>query len=513
MGSDSISDRAGNSQDLRDLQDTYRKRRQQIEEEGQAELTKARKSNAERLRNENENSEAAINHVRSANKERLDQVKQDTEQKLTYERSASARSLQSQREHDKAELAAVEDGVKSREQQLDYNIRQQYLRENALRARESEATNLIAQEQNERRAKIMGQEQKSLSEFGEKVQRRKAELNAKAKDEVAQLTDRHHNEMARLAEQQRQTFAKQKQYTDAEIKNQREQQQRNLTSEREQFTQNELNQRTRASEELHHEQDNATAKLQEVRHENQIAADRAKQRGVDNMEKTRSYYDRNIAAIEKKGDAKINEQTEMQTSRIRQMEEQNKTQLEEAKSQHQAELEQNHQLYMNQSTNNKEFYRKSLIGQKVEYDRAFKQNIESFQQQVGDQRARLNDSLVREKREVMEDVGKYNSKNKDPFYRIVNPKTALRETRDHYILEAKVPEHEKDNVKVVVHGDKVVVQGRREFADGIEDPNTKIETHNYQTYRQEIPLEHPVRDKFAQKSYANGILKIKIPKA
>ena len=114
---------------------------------------------------------------------------------------------------------------------------------------------------------------------------------------------------------------------------------------------------------------------------------------------------------------------------------------------------------------------------------------------------------------MTQDVGKYNSKNSDPFYRISEPKAELSEHGDFYYVHANVPEHEKDNVHVIVHENKVIVAGDRRFEDQVEDQEGKVATHNYQTYRQEIPLEHPVREKFAQSSYENGILTVKIPKA
>jgi HSP20 family molecular chaperone IbpA len=137
----------------------------------------------------------------------------------------------------------------------------------------------------------------------------------------------------------------------------------------------------------------------------------------------------------------------------------------------------------------------------------------AFTEQVRPQKELLQNSLAQEKRQVIEDVGKYNSKNGDPFYRLAEPKAQIKDTGDHYVIETKIPEHEKDNVKVIVHGDKVIVQGQRRFEDEVDDKDSHIATHNFQSYRQEIPLEHPVREKFIQKNYENGMLKIRIPKA
>ena len=121
--------------------------------------------------------------------------------------------------------------------------------------------------------------------------------------------------------------------------------------------------------------------------------------------------------------------------------------------------------------------------------------------------------MLQEKAEVIKSIGKHRERLADPFYQIRHAEATLKETDDHYIVEAKVPEHEKDNVKLWVKDDKVVVQGNRMFADNVAAEDVKLETNSYQTFRQEIPLSHPVREKFATRVWENGVLKLKVPKA
>ena len=158
-------------------------------------------------------------------------------------------------------------------------------------------------------------------------------------------------------------------------------------------------------------------------------------------------------------------------------------------------------------------YKQSLVQQRHEFNDAYTKNLNAFETQVKTQRENLKHTLAREKREVINDIGKYNGKNADPFYRLAQPAAEINDTGDHYVVRARVPEHEKENVKVVVHDDRVIVAGARRFEDRVDDSDVKISTNNYQTFRQEIPLEHPVREKLMKQSWADGILTIKIPKA
>jgi HSP20 family molecular chaperone IbpA len=113
----------------------------------------------------------------------------------------------------------------------------------------------------------------------------------------------------------------------------------------------------------------------------------------------------------------------------------------------------------------------------------------------------------------MEDVAKYADKSADPFYHLTHTKAQVEETDSHYIVRADVPEHEKDNVKILVKDDKVIVNGQRRFEDRVKDENSQIATNSYQTYREIIPLEHPVREKHIHQSWKDGVLTLRIPKA
>jgi HSP20 family protein len=122
-------------------------------------------------------------------------------------------------------------------------------------------------------------------------------------------------------------------------------------------------------------------------------------------------------------------------------------------------------------------------------------------------------SLEREKREVMQDIGKYSSNQGDPFYNLTHAQASLMETDDHYIIETKVPDYERDSVKVIVQDGRVVVQGQRRFQDRINDGTSKLSTSNYQTFRQEIPLDRPIVESMVDRQWNNGILTTKIRKA
>lgn len=513
MASEINSERANQSQDLRELQDNYRKKRQTVDDEGRSELQRARTDTQNKIKNESVSGEAAVSHLRAANKDQLEQMRNDTEQRVVYERKNLNKRYQNEMDHGREELDGLSSNVKAKEDQYQAALHDETKKESELRTRESKATNSIAQEQALHRAHIMSEDQKELAEFNNKVQHEKQTLSQRANQEVSELSENNHKKIEQLNQQQSQALSKQTQIGESQINALREKETKNMEAERGQFTKTETALREHSQSELKSEQERDSKKFLEVRHENQVEGDRQRETGTKNMEKTRGYYDKNIATIEKTGDAKVTEQKTIQEHRVKTLDQQQKDDLLKMKTEHEMELKDSEEVYKNQSDQNKGFYRQSLVEQRKHFDEAFQKNLKAFSEQVRSQREMLTHTLAKEKKDVTEDVGHYNSKNSDPFYRMSDPKAELSETSSHYILQTRVPEHEKDNVKVVVHENKVIVQGARQFEDRIDEPENKIATHNYQTYRQEIPLEHPVHEKYLHREYDNGVLTIKIPKA
>ena len=56
------------------------------------------------------------------------------------------------------------------------------------------------------------------------------------------------------------------------------------------------------------------------------------------------------------------------------------------------------------------------------------------------------------------------------------------------------------------------MSGKRAFNDDVKAEDRRFTTNSYQSFREEIPLSKPVAEKLVEKSYSNGVLKVKIPK-
>ncbi len=512
MGSE-IQDRAAQAQELRETQDAYRRRKQAVDAEGQEELQKARKENAQKLKDEMSSSEAAVNHVRVGTKDRLETLRDDGERKVTYERNALAKRYHNTIEHGEGQIGTLDEELATKQERLKANLKQVSEAQNDLRSKEAATNARIHKEQSEHRSKIAAGEQAEIVNLHNKATEQKTKINVEGRKEIERTSDENRSELSRLKATNRENYQKQREGIKEQLKLQTSENARRLDSARVEYNKNRLELDTKAREALAEKRASDNERLTKLETENSKQIDSARGKGVAGMEETRRYYDSNIAKVHKTGDEQLGREKETQEFRVRNLRLENQEDLGEIKANHKAEMTDLELAQKDEQERAKVMNKQTLIQQRHEYDTAFQKNLKAFEQTVKNQRHNLKQSLAREKREVIEDVGKYQSKRADPFYRLAQPAASIDETSEHYIVRAHIPEHEKENVKVTVHEEKVIVHGARRFEDRVDDSDVSIATNNYQTFRQEIPLEHPVRDKQMQKSWADGILTVKIPKA
>ena len=105
-----------------------------------------------------------------------------------------------------------------------------------------------------------------------------------------------------------------------------------------------------------------------------------------------------------------------------------------------------------------------------------------------------------------------NDFKQDPFYQLQNRGTDFFETSSAYVLKTRVPEFEKDKIKVKIHDDRVMVQGTRSFQDKREESDRKIATNNFQTFKEEFKFDKPVAIGASERSQSGDELTVVIPK-
>jgi len=104
------------------------------------------------------------------------------------------------------------------------------------------------------------------------------------------------------------------------------------------------------------------------------------------------------------------------------------------------------------------------------------------------------------------------SKSEDPFYKVINHESQVKENSDGYTIKAFIPTHDKDDVRLTIQDNKAVLSGKRKFQDTVEDDHKKISTNNFQTYHEEFKFNRPVATQGITREREGDFMTFFIPK-
>lgn len=170
--------------------------------------------------------------------------------------------------------------------------------------------------------------------------------------------------------------------------------------------------------------------------------------------------------------------------------------------------------YFNLLDRNNQVFESNLETQKEDFKKQAEVNRSINEQVIQNQNEILKRALVRQKLEHVESFNKYENVSEDPFYKVPHFEALLKEDENKYTFTAKIPEHEMKNVDVRVQKDQISLTGKREFSENIEssDKSHKIQSNNYQSFRQDFKLGHPAYERAVTQNYEDGLLTVVVPK-
>src|SRR5690606_33442683 len=120
--------------------------------------------------------------------------------------------------------------------------------------------------------------------------------------------------------------------------------------------------------------------------------------------------------------------------------------------------------------------------------------------------------LIKQKKQMIERFAKFDNAQQDPFYRMKEIESSLEEGPNSFVFRARVPEHERKNIDVLVKDNEIIVSGQRAFEEKVDKDGRTVSTHTSQSLREKIPLTHPVVPDAVSKDYENGYITVHIPK-
>ena len=93
------------------------------------------------------------------------------------------------------------------------------------------------------------------------------------------------------------------------------------------------------------------------------------------------------------------------------------------------------------------------------------------------------------------------------------PLVDISETEKGYLIKAELPEVEKENVKVTVENDVLVISGERKFETEEKDRKHHRIERSYGSFLRSFSLPDDADGAKVQAEFKNGVLRVNVPKS
>lgn len=111
-------------------------------------------------------------------------------------------------------------------------------------------------------------------------------------------------------------------------------------------------------------------------------------------------------------------------------------------------------------------------------------------------------------------VASHADRTSDPFYRVHQFAASVDHAEKEIVVRVKVPEHEKDSVRLTLQAEGLVLSAARRFEDRMtNDDGRKVSTNAFQSYSESFPVTGKLEMKRMSREYADGHVTFRIPKA
>jgi len=151
---------------------------------------------------------------------------------------------------------------------------------------------------------------------------------------------------------------------------------------------------------------------------------------------------------------------------------------------------------------------------RVRFQDSFTKTVDGQQQTL----ERINAHASRKIEDIRSDTAAkldgYQTRQRDPFYKLQEIDADISESRDAFVITARVPKHEQKNVTVSIKGgNQLVVSGYRRSEEKLErEPGHVQSTSSYQTFSESVPLTWPVDGRALTREFKGDEIIVTIPK-
>ncbi len=93
------------------------------------------------------------------------------------------------------------------------------------------------------------------------------------------------------------------------------------------------------------------------------------------------------------------------------------------------------------------------------------------------------------------------------------PAIDVFETKDHVVVTAELPGLSADEVSISLDDNVLSIKGERRFSDEVKEENYHRIERAYGYFERNIPLPRLVKEGEANATFADGVLRVELPKA
>jgi HSP20 family molecular chaperone IbpA len=251
---------------------------------------------------------------------------------------------------------------------------------------------------------------------------------------------------------------------------------------------------------------------------------RVKNEGERDLSKLTTYYRDSIYGTERQGAEKLTALEKQQAhslayeqrtreSDVAQAQDQNLHLLEETKEANDLRLRQMQEAGKEQYDRIRTNTTTATEQAEQSFNANYAQRIAEQDQTLLSLNSRASEAIREVRRDTSEKLAAYSTRQRDPFYKLMDLDAKLHDDGDFYRLTATIPEHEQKHVSVSIKGDQMVLTGFRRNEEKLElEPGRTQGTNAFQSFLETFPIAWPVDANQLTRSFDGDQLSVSVPK-
>ncbi|MEK6706074.1 MAG: Hsp20 family protein [Bdellovibrionota bacterium] len=281
---------------------------------------------------------------------------------------------------------------------------------------------------------------------------------------------------------------------------------------------------TRLENSLESQKQKGYENLRELRRSMQTEIERVRREGERQLQDMNDYYATTIYRTEKDGNSHLRNTLEKQAIQMNFEENQAQANLDEVRLNSSDRItnfvEQSNAKFAEVSeSNRKEFDRMRMNASDAgsesskrlqeKYANTERQHDETIQKL----NTRANNHIKQIRQETSHKLSAYSSRQKDPFYKLLDINARFKDSGDYYELTATIPEHEQQSVSVSVKGDNIVLAGYRRNEEKLDlGEGHKKSSASFQAFNESFPLASSIDKARISKQFDGDKMTVIVPK-